>query len=211
MVILMTFTSFAWVLVTYLLLLDVDNAAELEFDTKLELGLDETLLLIDDDAIGFGPRLDEVVLLVAVETVKVEEALFVNEVLVVKLVVAIVVKVGAAILVIKVVLLIKVVMLLVVLVALPVLVVLVVEVDLVEEVLIEVAEVEELELTLFVVEVVLVVRLVLVIEVVLEVRAVNVNVVMPCTKQPPVTEGTALAPVEIGIMFAVTDPVQVAA
>jgi hypothetical protein len=34
---------------------------------------------------------------------------------------------------------------------------------------------------------------------------------IPCTRQPPVTEGTALTPVEIGIIFAVTDPVQVVA
>jgi hypothetical protein len=41
------------VLVAYLVLLDVLNAAELELDTKLELGLDEKLLLIEDEAIEF--------------------------------------------------------------------------------------------------------------------------------------------------------------
>jgi len=60
--------------------------------------------------------------------------------------------------------------------------------------------------------VVLVVRVVLVVEVVLvDVGAIELEVVSPCTKHPPVTEGTALTPVEIGIMFAVTDPVHVAA
>jgi hypothetical protein len=58
---------------------------------------------------------------------------------------------------------------------------------------------------------VLVARVVLVVLVVRVVEMVLVDVVIACTKQPPVTEGTALMPVEIGIMFAVTDPVQVAA
>jgi hypothetical protein len=142
--------------VAYLVLLDVVNAAELELDTNLELGLDKTLLLIDDEAIKFELRLDEVVLLVDVGIVEVVEVPLVSEVLVVK--------------------------------------------------------VEELKLTLFVVEVVLVVRVVLVVEVVLvDVGPIELEVVRPCTKQPPVTEGTALTPVEIGIMFAVTDPVHVAA
>ena len=142
--------------VAYLVLLDVVNAAELELDTNLELGLDKTLLLIDDEAIKFELRLDEVVLLVDVGIVEVVEVPLVSEVLVVK--------------------------------------------------------VEELKLTLFVVEVVLVVRVVLVVEVVLvDVGPIELEVVGPCTKQPPVTEGTALTPVEIGIMFAVTDPVHVAA
>jgi hypothetical protein len=70
-------------------------------------------------------------------------------------------------------------------------------------------------LVVFVVDVVLVVRallVVLVVEVVLvDVGAAELEVVIPCTKQPPVTEGTALMPVDIGIMFVVTDPVQVAA
>jgi hypothetical protein len=142
--------------VAYLVLLDVVNAAELELDTNLELGLDKTLLLIDDEAIKFELRLNEVVLLVDVGIVEVVEVPLVSEVLVVK--------------------------------------------------------VEELKLTLFVVEVVLVVRVVLVVEVVLvDVGPIELEVVRPCTKQPPVTEGTALTPVEIGIMFAVTDPVHVAA
>ena len=140
----------------YLVLLDVVNAAELELDTNLEPGLDKTLLLIDDEAIKFELRLNEVVLLVDVGIVEVVEVPLVSEVLVVK--------------------------------------------------------VEELKLTLFVVEVVLVVRVVLVVEVVLvDVGPIELEVVRPCTKQPPVTEGTALTPVEIGIMFAVTDPVHVAA
>jgi hypothetical protein len=170
------------VLVAYLVLLDVVNAAEPELDTKLELGLDETLLLIDDETIRFELRLDEVVLLVDVGDVEVVEVPLVSEVLVVKVVIEVVVLVGAAVLVVEVVLLVEVLVVLVV------------------------------KLTLFVVEVVLVVRVVLVVEVVLfDVGPIELEVVSPCIKQPPVTEGTALTPVEIGIMFAVTDPVHVAA
>jgi hypothetical protein len=200
------------VLVAYLVLLNVVNAAELELDTKLELGIDKTLLLIDDEAIRFELRLGEVVLLVDVGTVEVVEVPLVSEVLVLELVVEIVVLVGASVLVVGVVLLVEV---LVVLVAVELLVLVVLVVEVLVEVVEFVVVVEELELVLFVVDVVLVVRVVpvvLVVEVLLvDVGAIELEVVIPCTKQPPVTEGTALTPVEIGIMFAVTDPVHVAA